>query len=156
MKAAFDQADAERQRLTADHDAHLERTAAQLAEERTRQSDVEKALLDQGVELRCLDAAVRDLEGLAAAGRAALNIGNELQTIAEALDARTRYLLARAPHDGADRHVVEALRDDAAGAASIARQLLHAAALPAATAAASEETASAEPDLLPKEGEQQP
>jgi hypothetical protein len=152
MKAAFDHADAERQRLTADRDAQLQHAAAQFAEVRTRQSDVEKALLDQGVELRCLDAAVRDLEGLAAAGRAALNIGNDLQMIADALDARTRYLLAHSQHDAADRHVVEALRDDAASAASIARQLLHAAAMPAATA--SQEVAGAESDLRPKEGEQ--
>jgi hypothetical protein len=151
MKAAFDRTDAECQRLTAERDTHLHRAAAQIAEERTRQSDAEKALRDQEVELRCLDAAVRDLEGLAAAGRAALNIGNELKTIAEALDARTRYLLARSQHDAADRHVIEGLREDAANAGSIARQLLHAA---RPGAAAGDDLESLDADPSTKDGAQ--
>ena len=66
----------------------------------------------------------RNLEGLAAAGRAALEIARDLHTVVEAVDARTQHLLAQSSTEEADRHVIEALRDDAIAAASLTRQIV--------------------------------
>jgi PAS domain S-box-containing protein len=89
-----------------------------------RQAEVEKALADQRVERETLEDNARNLEWLAAAGRVAVAVGNEMLTIAAAVDARTKHLLTECPLDADNRHVIEALRFDANETASLARQLL--------------------------------
>jgi PAS domain S-box-containing protein len=91
-----------------------------------RQTEIEKSLADTRVELQSVDENARHLEWLAAVGRAAREIGRDLQTVVEAVDARTRYLLEQSPVDSGGRHVLESLRGDAIGAASLVRQIVHA------------------------------
>lgn len=144
VAAELEEANAERQRLAQvveERDADRQRVAAEYSAERAqaeqafaaaalKEAETQKALADNRVELQCLDENARNLERLAAAGRVALEVGRELQTIGAAVDARTQYLLARSSLEGEDRHVVEALRNDAMCAASLARQIVQAGAEP--------------------------
>jgi len=116
------------QGLAADAEADRVLAEQRLAEALREQAEIEKSLADARVELRSVDDNGRSLEWLAAAGRAAIEIARELETIVEAVDARTHHLLAQSSTGGPDRHVIEALRDDAIGAASLVRQIAQAAA----------------------------
>jgi uncharacterized protein (DUF3084 family) len=113
--------------MVADLDASRAESEQNLAAALTKQAQIEKALADERVELRSLGENTRNLEWFAAAGRAAVELGRELQAVAEAVDARTQYLLAQSSTESADRHVIEALRDDAVEAASLTRQIVRAA-----------------------------
>jgi hypothetical protein len=95
-----------------------------LAAALARQTEVEKTLADQRVELQTVVENARVLESLAAGGRVALAVGRELQTVVAALDARTQHLLVESALDAGNRHVIEALRVDAIEASSLARQIL--------------------------------
>ena len=117
---------AEYQGMVADAEAGRVHAEQKLDAALSSHAQIEKALGDRQVELRSLDENARNLECLAAAGRAALEIGRELQTVVEAVDARTEHLLAQCSAEAAERHVIEALRDDAIGAASLARQIVQA------------------------------
>jgi hypothetical protein len=122
----LDDREADHQRLLSEQvDA---RTAAErkLAAAVQKYAEVEKSLGDLRVELQSLDETARHLEWLAAAGRAAREVGRELQTVVEAVDARTRHLIAQSTLDSDERHVIESLRGDAIGAASLLRQIVHA------------------------------
>jgi hypothetical protein len=88
-----------------------------------RQAEIEKELADQRVKLETLDQNSRNIEWLAAVGRAGYEIGRELQTILNAIDARTEFMLSQTQLESDHRHVVEALHGDAIVAASLARQI---------------------------------
>jgi PAS domain S-box-containing protein len=119
-----------RERANQDLVAETDTWRAEVEQHRTatarEQARLEKALADQRVEERSLEENVRHLEELATAGRAALAIGAELQTVLDAVDARTQHLLTETATEAADRHVIEALREDAIEAASLTRQILQA------------------------------
>ena len=137
-RAELEQSRAEQRRLALLSDEREEDYQARIAEAEARRDEaerniatvlfkytqLEKALADQRVELRSLNENARNLEGLAAAGRAALEIARDLHTVVEAVDARTQHLLAQSSTEEADRHVIEALRDDAIAAASLTRQIV--------------------------------
>ncbi|HTF88189.1 MAG TPA: PAS domain S-box protein [Planctomycetota bacterium] len=112
--------------VIADHEAKRTEAARALADAVAQSTAIEKVLADQGVALRAMDENARNLERLAATGRVALEVGRELQTIIEAVDARTQHLLGESALDADNRHVFEALRVDAIDAASLARQILQA------------------------------
>jgi PAS domain S-box-containing protein len=109
-----------------------------LAAALVKQTELEKALADQRVELQTVEGNARILESLAAGGRVALAVGRELQTVVGALDARTQSLLVESALDAGNRHVIEALRVDALEAASLARQILQIQSEPQMIADASE------------------
>jgi hypothetical protein len=112
------------QGVVGEHVAACAEAEQAAAEALTKQSEIEKALADQRVKLEALDQNSRNIEWLAAVGRAGYEIGRELQTILNAIDARTEFLLAESQLEAAHRHVVEALRGDAVTAASLARQIV--------------------------------
>jgi PAS domain S-box-containing protein len=67
---------------------------------------------------------IRTLEPMATAGRVAIASSRELQAAVEAVDARSRELLAQCALDDVNRPEIERLRRDSIGAASLVRQLL--------------------------------
>jgi hypothetical protein len=67
---------------------------------------------------------IRTLEPMATAGRVAIASSRELQAAVEAVDARSRQLLAQCGLDDVNRSEIESLRRDSIGAASLVRQLL--------------------------------
>lgn len=91
-----------------------------------KEAEIKKALADQRVALQSVDENARNLEWLAAAGRTALAVGRELETTMAAVDARAEHLLAQTSLEADNRHVIEALRSDAIGAALLARQIVQA------------------------------
>ena len=95
-----------------------------LAASMARQTEIERALAAQRLELQTVEENARTLERLAAAGRVAVAVGRELETIVAAVDARTQYLLVESALDAENRHLFEALRVDAIDAASLTRQIL--------------------------------
>lgn len=95
-----------------------------LAASMARQAEIERALAAERLELRTVEENARTLERLAAAGRVAVAVGRELETIVAAVDARTQYLLVESALDSENRHLFEALRVDAIDAASLTRQIL--------------------------------
>ena len=139
VRIELDRALADRQRFAKmldEHDFSHQRTAAEqvatraeaeraLAAAVLKQTELEKALADQRVELQAVAENARNLEWLAAAGRVAMAVGRELQTIVEAVDVRTQHLLVESALDADKRHVIEALRGDAIEAASLTRQIVH-------------------------------
>ena len=136
---------AERDLAIAGHEAKRAEAEQALAAAVARRATIEKVLADQEVERQAVEENAQNLERLAAAGRAALEVGRDLQTIMEAVDARTQHLLREAALDAENRHIFEALRIDAIDASSLARQLLQVDGGTLTTAAASKaETASAD------------
>jgi hypothetical protein len=115
----------ERDMMIADYAAKRAEAEQSLAVAEARQTEIEKALADQRLELQTVEENAQNLERLAAAGRVALAVGRELETIVEAIDARTQHLLVECALDADNRHVFEALRVDAIDAASLTRQVLH-------------------------------
>src|SRR6185295_1705687 len=95
-----------------------------LAASMARQAEIERVLAAHRLELQTVEENARTLERLAAAGRVAVAVGRELETIVAAVDARTQYLLVESPLDSENRHLFEALRVDAIDAASLTRQIL--------------------------------
>ena len=67
---------------------------------------------------------IRTLEPMATAGRVAIASSRELQAAVEAVDARSRELLAQCALDDVNRPELERLRRDSIAAASLVRQLL--------------------------------
>ena len=122
----LDDRESDLQRLLSEQTDARTHAERKLAEAVRTQGDVEKSIADLRVEFQSVDENARHLEWLAAAGRAAREIGQELQTIVEAVDARTRHLLTQSSVDDNGRHVIESLRGDAIGAASLVRQIMHA------------------------------
>jgi hypothetical protein len=119
----LDQREDDHRRLVDEHATARSEAERALLTAMQKQVELEKALADIRVELRGVDENARNLEWLAAGGRAAREIGLELQTIVEAIDARTQHLLGQSSLDSDYRHVVEALRGDAISAASLVRQI---------------------------------
>src|SRR5258708_10206641 len=68
---------------------------------------------------------IRTLEPMATAGRVAIASSRELQAAVEAVDARSRQLLAQCALDDINRPEIEHLRRDSIGSASLVAQLLH-------------------------------
>jgi PAS domain S-box-containing protein len=116
----------ERDAVVAEHQAKRAEAEEALAAAVAGLTTIEKALADQGVALRAMDENARNLERLAATGRVAIEVGRELQTIIDAVDARTQHLLGESALDAENRHIFEALRVDAIDAASLTRQILQA------------------------------
>lgn len=112
---------AERNAQLAERDAHLaerdmrvreyDSAHEQMIEER---AELEKALANHRVELEAMEQTVKRLEPLAEAGRLAREVGDELRSAAEEIDARAGRLLAD----------LEQLRSDAVRAGSLGRQLV--------------------------------
>jgi chromosome segregation ATPase len=123
----------------------LQQTAAQLAQrtaeyerltadlhERQRDAidpaDVQrlmKSVAAYRVELvQVTENTIRTLEPMATAGRVAMASSRELQAAVEAVDERSRQLLAQAALDDPNRAEIERLRRDSIAAASLVRQLL--------------------------------
>ena len=138
--------EADRQRLMAEH-AQVQQNLAEehqlallLKEREVRQmlanlrAELGQALADHRVDLQSMDENARNLEPLAAAGRLALEVGRELQTVVAALAARARSLLAQCPPEAADRQEIEALRGEAIRAASLTRYIVQGNAEPATVA----------------------
>jgi PAS domain S-box-containing protein len=116
----------ERDVTIAAHAAKRAEDEQALAAAVARQAQIERALAAQRLELQTVGENARTLERLAAAGRVALAVGRELETIVAAVDARTQYLLVESALDSENRHLFEALRIDAIDAASLTRQILQA------------------------------
>ena len=114
----------ERDVMIAEHAARRAEGEQSLAAAVARQGEIERALAAQRLELQTVEENARTLERLAAAGRVALAVGRELETIVAAVDARTQYLLVESALDAENRHLFEALRVDAIDAASLTRQIL--------------------------------
>jgi PAS domain S-box-containing protein len=123
----------------------LRRTAAQLAqrtaEYQTLTADMQalaknavdpievqglmKSVAAYRIELvQITENTIRTLEPMATAGRVAIASSRELQAAVEAVDARSRELLAKCALDDVNRPEIERLRRDSIGAASLVRQLL--------------------------------
>jgi hypothetical protein len=127
---------ADRQRLATEHAqaqqalAEEHQLALLLKEREVRQmlanlrAELGQALADHRVDLQSMDENARNLEPLAAAGRLALEVGRELQTVVASLVARARSLLAQCSPEAADRQEIEALRGDAIRAASLTRYIV--------------------------------
>jgi hypothetical protein len=94
-----------------------------LAGSAVKQREMAQALADQGVELHYVELTAKQLAPLAVTGRLALELGAELQSIVEAMDARAAALLVDCPLEAACREAVEALRGDAIRLRSLIRQL---------------------------------
>ena len=67
---------------------------------------------------------IRTLEPMATAGRVAIASSRELQTAVEAVEERSRQLLAQCGLDDPNRGEIERLRRDSIAASSLVRQLL--------------------------------
>lgn len=89
-------------------------------------NEAERTLSDNRLELQSMDAAIRDIEPFAAAGRVAADAARELLAAIGDIDARTACLVSENPTDASSREQIEQLRADAVRAASLARQILHA------------------------------
>ncbi|HVH25511.1 MAG TPA: PAS domain-containing protein [Vicinamibacterales bacterium] len=122
----LDDREADHQRLLSEQSDARADAERKLAAAVRNHTEVEQSIASLRVELQSVDENARHLEWLAAAGRAAREIGRELQTVVEAVDARTRHLLAESSLGDDERHVIESLRGDAIGAASLVRQIVHA------------------------------
>jgi hypothetical protein len=92
---------------------------------------MKKSLADHHVELQSMELITRRLAPLAAAGRLALQIGNELLDIVATIDARASSLLADCALESGNRKEIEELRSDAISAAALARQIVRADTQPA-------------------------
>jgi PAS domain S-box-containing protein len=114
----------ERDVMIAEHAARRADGEEALAAAVARQAEIERALAAQHLQLQTVEENARTLERLAAAGRVAVAVGRELETIVAAVDARTQYLLVESALDSENRHLFEALRVDAIDAASLTRQIL--------------------------------
>jgi PAS domain S-box-containing protein len=124
LAAMLDEREIGHQQIDAEHAATRAGMQQALAAAILKQTEMQKALADQRVELQTVEENARGLELLAAAGRVALAVGREMQTVVAALDARTQHLLVESALDAGNRHVIEALRVDAIEASSLARQIL--------------------------------
>ena len=120
----LEEREAEHQQLLAERQAERERLERELADAAAQAEEYSKALADRRVELQSIERNSRNLELLAAAGRLALDIGRELQSLVAAVDVRARLLLDQCSLESADRDEIEALRSDVIRAASLARQIV--------------------------------
>jgi len=126
FESAIKQRAANRQRLLSEHATARVRVEGALAEATSRNEQLTKLLADQGLDLQRTEEIARHLESLAAAGRVALEVARELQTIVGELDARTKDLLAECPLEADEREDMEGFRSAAIRAASLARQIVQA------------------------------
>jgi hypothetical protein len=118
--------DTSHQRLMAEHATERAQAEQALAAATSREKWSTKALDDRRVELESLEESVRDLASLAAAGRAALEVGRELLEVSMAVDARSASLLTECPVEAAGRKEIEAIRGDAIRVKSLAHQIVEA------------------------------
>jgi chromosome segregation ATPase len=126
FELAVKQRAANRQRLLSEQATARVRVESALAEATSRNDQLTKLLADQGLDLQRTEENARRLESLAAAGRVALEVARELQTIVGELDARTKDLLAECPLEADQREDMEGCRSAAIRAASLARQIVQA------------------------------
>jgi chromosome segregation ATPase len=126
FESAVKQRAANRQRLLSEHATARLRVESALAEAASRNEQLTKLLADQSLDLQRTEENARRLESLAAAGRLALEVARELQTIVGALDARTKDLLAKCPLEADEREEMEIFRSAAIRASSLARQIVQA------------------------------
>ena len=126
FELAVKQRAANRQRLLSEHATARVRVEGALSEARSRNEQLTKLLADQGLDLQRTEENGRRLESLAAAGRVALDVARELQTIVGELDARTKDLLAECPLEADQREDMEGVRTAAIRAASLTRQIVQA------------------------------
>ena len=109
-----------------EHESHRDRLQQEVAAAIANLNEAEKTLSDNRLELQSMDAAIRNIEPLAAAGRVAAESARELLAAIGDIDARTACLVSESPTDVSSREQIEQLRADAVRAASLARQILHA------------------------------
>jgi chromosome segregation ATPase len=124
LESSLAQHEAGHQRLLAEHAIARGRTESVLSEATSRSERLTKLLADQGLDLKRTEENGRRLESLATAGRLALEVAGELQTVVGVLDDRTRALLARCPLEADERQDMETFRSAAIRAASLARQIV--------------------------------
>jgi hypothetical protein len=123
VRSLFAHVEAEQQRLVAGRAADRAEAERALGEAIFRESEAVKALADQKIELQQWFDQAWALEPLAAAGRLALDVARELQTVLTRVDDRAQFLLGLSHLEASYRPEVEELRAEAHRAASLSRQL---------------------------------
>ena len=116
-------AEAEQQRMVAGHAADRAEAQRTLGEAIFKRNEALKSLADQRIELQQWSDQACALEPLAAAGRLAIDVARELQTILATIDERAQFLLGLVNLEASYRPEVEGLRAEAIRAESLARQL---------------------------------
>jgi hypothetical protein len=124
IEMLFEERESEHQQMVAERRSDREQMERELAEAAAKTDEYAKALADRRVELQSVERNARNLELLAAAGRLALDIGRELQSLVNSVDVRAKLLLDQCSLESADREEIEALRSDVIRAASLARQIV--------------------------------
>jgi PAS domain S-box-containing protein len=113
---------------TAEYDRLTANVHARDAHEPVDPADLQrlmKSVAAYRIELvQITENTIRTLEPMATAGRVAIASSRELQAAVEAVDARSRQLLAQCALDDVNRPEIECLRRDSIGAASLVRQLV--------------------------------
>jgi len=110
-------------RQVSDLATELSRLQGLLSASAERQRQMAQELADGSVELRFKDLATAQLTPFAAAGRLALELGEELQRVMKNIDRGTATMLAQCPLEAALRGELESIRGEAIKAASLAGQL---------------------------------
>jgi len=135
LQMLLGRAESEKAQLVAAHAADRLAVERSTGEVNAKGRQLTKVLADQTVELQQWQETAHELEPLAASGRLAAQIANDVLALIARLDDRTRALLGATALDASFRADVEAMRADAIRAASLSRQL----AQPGAAAQPSEE-----------------
>jgi len=137
LQSQLDSAVAERDRLTGllqETEVVHHRFVSEISAERAAheavlqtvaltQKQLEKEAADYQLEIRNMDACLRQLIPLVASGRVALEVGREWGILAETIDARAAALLTQSSLDAGSRSEIEALRRDALQAKLLAAQI---------------------------------
>jgi hypothetical protein len=122
LQTLLARAEAEQQRLAAEHVAELSQTERALGELTLLKNQVLKSLADQRVELEQWRETASTIEPLASMGRLANQISCELHGLIATLDERARLLLNVSRVDVSYRPAIETVHD-AVLATSMARRL---------------------------------
>ena len=110
-------------RQVSDLATELSRLQGLLSASAERQRQMAQELADGSVELRFKDLTTAQLTPFAAAGRLALELGEELQRVMTKIDRGTATMLAQCPPEAPLRGELESIRGEAIKAASLAGQL---------------------------------
>lgn len=119
----LERAEAERERLVAARAADRMDAERLIGEVALKKNAIDKALADQRVELQEWRNVAAELEPLAAVGRLAAPLSDELRRFLGKLNDRAAFLLSLSHVDASYRPEIEALRAEALKALSLARQL---------------------------------
>jgi len=119
-----------KQRDASEQQSAEQREAERANAERAREDAVRKhaaivkALADQKLELEILTENIRSVEPLAAAGRLAAEVHEELLAFLAQIELRAQSLIERCALESIDRSEIETLRIETARAALLARQVI--------------------------------